>query len=62
MLLSSYGWGGGAAKQATEILGQTKIELIGAMDINGRPKEADLQKAADLGKLMADKVKDRPLA
>ncbi|HTY46515.1 MAG TPA: FprA family A-type flavoprotein [Methanomassiliicoccales archaeon] len=62
VLLSSYGWGGGAAKQATEILGQTKIQLIGALDINGRPSDADLQKAAELGKLMAGNVKERPEA
>ena len=61
VVLSSFGWGGGAVKQALDILGPTKIEVLGAVEVNGRPMETDLQKAEELGKLMASKVKERPL-
>jgi flavorubredoxin len=35
VLLSSYGWGGGAVRQIQEMLEQLKIEIIGALEING---------------------------
>jgi flavorubredoxin len=56
-VLSSYGWGGGAVKQALEILGPTKIEAVGAVDVHGHPTEDDLRKVEDLAKLLAEKVK-----
>jgi flavorubredoxin len=56
-VLSSYGWGGGAVKQAGEILGDTKIEVLGAVEINGPPGEEDLAKVVELGKGLAGKVK-----
>jgi flavorubredoxin len=57
VLLSSYGWGGGAVKQALEILGPTKIELVGTVDINGPPSADDHQKVVELGKQLAGKIK-----
>jgi flavorubredoxin len=56
-VLSSFGWGGGAVKQALEILGPTKIEAVGAVDINGRPTEDDLKKVEELAKALAAKVR-----
>jgi flavorubredoxin len=56
-VLSSYGWGGGAVKQAAEILGPTKMEVVGAVEINGPPTGDDYQKIAELGRQLAAKVK-----
>jgi len=56
-VLSSFGWGGGAVKQALEILGPTKMEAVGAVDVNGRPTAEDLKKVEELAKILAAKVK-----
>jgi flavorubredoxin len=56
-VLSSYGWGGGAVKQAAEILEPTKIEVVGALEINGPPTADDYQKIAELGQQLAAKIK-----
>jgi flavorubredoxin len=58
VVLSSYGWGGGAIKHIQEVLGQTKMEVAGAIEINGPPIEADLTKIAELGKTLAGKIKE----
>ena len=57
VVLSSYGWGGGAVKQAAEILGPTKIEVVGAVDVHGPPTEDVYRQIADLGKQLSDKIK-----
>jgi flavorubredoxin len=58
VLLSSYGWGGGAIKHIQETLGPTKMEIVGAMEINGPPTETDTDKIVDLGKTLARKIKE----
>ena len=58
VVLSSYGWGGGAVKQASEILAPTGIEVLGTAEINGPPSTEDQGKIIDLGKLLAKKVKE----
>jgi len=57
-VLSSYGWGGGAVKHVQEILGQSKIEVVGAMEINGPPTENDVKQIIELGKTLARKIKE----
>jgi len=56
--LSSFGWGGGAIKHVQEVLGQTKMEIVGAMEINGPPSEDDIIKIVELGKTLAEKIKE----
>ena len=58
VVLSSYGWGGGAVKHVQEILGQTAMEIVGAMEINGPPTENDVNKIVELGKSLAKKIKE----
>ena len=58
VVLSSYGWGGGAIRHVKEILGQTKLELVGAMEINGSPSENDIMKITELGTILARKIKE----
>ncbi|MEM3609000.1 MAG: FprA family A-type flavoprotein [Candidatus Bathyarchaeia archaeon] len=57
-VLSSYGWGGGAIKHVQEILGQTKIEVVGALEINGPPTDKDVTQIIELGKALAKKIKE----
>jgi flavorubredoxin len=57
VVLSSFGWGGGALKHAAEVLGPTKVEVVGALEINGPPQAADHQKVVEIGKELARKIK-----
>ena len=56
-ILSSYGWAGGALRQALEILGPTKIEVVGTLEINGPPSVDDHQKIVEMGKQLSSKIK-----
>jgi flavorubredoxin len=58
VILSSYGWSGGAIKHIQETLGPTKMEIVGAMEINGPPTENDTDKIIELGKTLARKIKE----
>ncbi len=58
VVLSSYGWGGGAIKHVQEVLGPTKMEVVGAVDVNGPPTEKDIQQVIDLGRVLAKKIKE----
>ncbi len=55
VVLSSYGWGGGAVKQALEFLSPKKIEVIGTMEVNGPPSAEATEKIIELGKQLAKK-------
>ena len=57
VVLSSYGWGGGAIKHVQEVLGPTKMEVVGAMEINGPPTEDNVKQIVELGKALAKKIK-----
>jgi len=58
IVLSSYGWGGGAIKHVQETLGPTKMEIVGTLEINGPPTENDIDKLVELGKTLASKIKE----
>jgi len=58
VVLSSFGWGGGAIKHVQEVLGQTKMEIVGALEINGPPTENDINKISETGKALANKIKE----
>ncbi len=57
VVLSSYGWGGGAIKHVQEILGSPKMEIVGSMEINGPPSESDVGKIIEIGKNLAERIK-----
>lgn len=57
VVLSSYGWGGGAVKHVQEILGQTKLEVVGAVEINGPPSESNIRQITETGHTLAGKIK-----
>lgn len=56
VLLSSYGWAGGAIKQIQETLGQFKVEVVGSLDINGPPTEENIRQIKEIGKMLAKKI------
>ncbi|MEM3699375.1 MAG: FprA family A-type flavoprotein [Candidatus Bathyarchaeia archaeon] len=58
VVLSSYGWSGGAVKHVQEILGSSKLEVVGALEVNGPPTESDIKQIVDIGKALAKKVKE----
>jgi flavorubredoxin len=57
VVLSSYGWGGGAIKHFQEVLGPSKMEVVGALEINGPPSESNVKQIEELGKALAAKIK-----
>ncbi len=59
VVLSSYGWGGGAIRQIQEILGDFKIEIVGALEINGPPTDEHMKRIAEIGKALSDKILER---
>jgi flavorubredoxin len=58
VVLSSYGWGGGAIKQIQETLGQFKVEVVGALEINGPPTEENIKQIVEIGKTLAKKIRE----
>jgi len=54
-VLTSHGWSGGAVKAFQDILGGTKIEILGAVDASGKPTEKDIAEVLKL----ADKIAER---
>jgi flavorubredoxin len=58
VVLSSYGWAGGAVKHVQEVLGQTKMEVVRAVEINGPPTEKDVNQIVELGKTLATKIRE----
>jgi len=59
VVLTSYGWSGGAIKHIQETLGPTKMEIVGALEINGPPTETDINKIVEYGKILAKKIKEQ---
>jgi flavorubredoxin len=57
VVLTSYGWGKGALSHALEVLGPTGIEVVGSIEVNGPPKENDLEEIRQIGQKLAEKIK-----
>lgn len=55
--LSSYGWSGGAIRQIQEMLEPLKIEVVGALEVNGPPSEKDFESVTKIGMMLAEKIK-----
>jgi len=56
-IFGSYGWGGGATSQIEDRLKQSGFKIIETLECRGPPKEVDLEKARNLGKRIAQKIK-----
>lgn len=57
VILGSFGWGEGALKQAGDILVPSKMEIIGTLQVKGKPSEEDLKKVEEIGRELAKKMK-----
>jgi len=57
VVLTSYGWGKGALAHASEMLGPTGLEVVGALEVNGVPSIDDLEKIKQLGETLSQKIK-----
>jgi flavorubredoxin len=57
VVLGSFGWGGGALKQAGDVLVPSKMEIVGTLQVKGRAREADLKKVEEIGRELAQKMK-----
>jgi flavorubredoxin len=57
VVLGSYGWGGGALKQAGEILVPSSMEVVGTLQVRGRASEEELKKVEEIGRELSRKMK-----
>jgi flavorubredoxin len=55
-VVSSYGWGKGALSHASEVLGPTGLEVVGALEINGPPGAEDYLELTKIGEALAAKI------
>jgi len=58
VILSSYGWGGGAVKQIQEVLGHLEVEVVGALEVNGPPTDDNMRQIMEIGRLLAKKINE----
>jgi len=57
-LFGSYGWGRGAVKMMTDRLQQSGFEIFETLEVRGPPRKEDLEKAVNLGKHVAQRIKE----
>ncbi len=57
-IFGSHGWAGGAVDQMEGLLRQAGLEVVDTLKVRGRPSREDLERAVNLGKLVAQKVKE----
>jgi flavorubredoxin len=56
-VFGSFGWGRASARVIGERLGQSGFEIMETLEVRGPPRKEDLEKAARLGKHVAQKVR-----
>jgi flavorubredoxin len=56
-MLTSHGWSGGAVKHVQEILGGSKIEILGVVDPKGPPQKEHFDQVKDLADKIEEKLK-----
>lgn len=56
LIFGSFGWAGGAVRQIRDAVG-SRVEVLDALEVNGRAGEGDLAKIVEAGKRLAEKVK-----
>ena len=56
VVLTSYGWGKGALSHASEVLGPTGLEVVGALEVNGPPNSEDLEEIRKIGDELASRI------
>jgi flavorubredoxin len=56
VVLTSYGWSGGAVKQIQALLEGSKLEVLGVVEVKGPPKQAEFDKIAELASKIEEKL------
>ena len=56
-IVTSYGWAKAATKHAVEAMEAAKIEVLGSVDVNGPPLDADIKAIQELGENLARRIK-----
>jgi flavorubredoxin len=56
VVLTSYGWGKGALSHASEVLGPTGLEVVGALEVNGPPSAMDYEEIRKIGDRLASRI------
>lgn len=56
VVLTSYGWGKGALSHASEVLGPTGLEIVGALEVNGSPGNEEYEEVRKIGNELASKI------
>ena len=56
VVLTSYGWGKGALSHASEVLGPTGLEVVGALEVNGPPSAEDYKEIRKIADELASKI------
>jgi len=59
-ILGSHGWNRGGVAQMRDMLNQTEIEILGTHDVNGPPTEDDIKRIAEIGQVLAERIKAEP--
>jgi len=57
-VFGSYGWGRGAVTQITDMLQKSGLEIVETLEVRGKPKKDDLEKAASFGRHVAQRIKE----
>jgi flavorubredoxin len=57
VVLTSYGWSGGAVRALQGILEGTKIEVLGVVEVKGPPKKTEFDKVVELADKIDEKLK-----
>lgn len=53
----TFGWSGGALKNAAELFSRAGIGMAGGLEVHGPPQEKDMHSLADLARQLAGKIK-----
>lgn len=56
LLISSYGWGGAAAKKLFSLLSSQGFEVTGVVEVDGRPGDTDIERLAEEAEKLAEKA------
>lgn len=57
VVVSSYGWAGGALRQASDIFDPKDLEIVGTHKVNGPAKDKDYEKIIEIGKDLSSKIR-----
>ncbi|NJE26478.1 FprA family A-type flavoprotein [Thermococcus sp. MV5] len=57
VIIGSHGWHGRSRDSLLEVLKDSKLELLGSLDVRARPREGDYEELRQLAQLITEKVR-----